>query len=618
MIPAIGALLWLSLAAAVFTHAPWWLIAALTPPALMWAPGAGWARRVSSDDSTLGQVVDAVWISTLTVFGTVAIVREVSASDAAATLLLLVLPLLVGIAGHLAARNRPPARPIGQGPRLGVAAVVLAALLTFALRPADVLRPLDGHWYLEGADQHEQLSAIAIAPDTGWQATAAVGWPEAGAAVATPASATPTLVARDNTAGTLVLAVRGAIGTQVSTVDAHGKTVQNTVLRSMQEVDAEFPERRYLDAGVAGIAVDVDLQRGETLPLTFDGPALPTAVYLMPTTDAIWALHGTGTLRFTHRWQILNQVENQVWANEMLTTRRFTWNQPPGWSPLLAVPVALTGHDLDAAGVLFLWVIAFVGLCGVRAASLLAPGAPLLAWLAPGGLVAAHGLLMLEPSSHNFPDNLYAASVLSVVAAVARGGDLRFGLQGAATQALRWPGTVVSLIVLGAWAIWFREPVRRRLLHLAAAVGMGGLIAAIAIITGDAEDLAFILYFETFPEHWHDEYSVAELLPRIPHFYGLWTAYSGGALVWCVLAAFGTRNGPRTALRALLSVAFGYSLFLCTVDHHPTHYFLPLVALMGPATVAAAAAVGPTWRGNTLAALHLLGVAALLFENRVW
>ena len=124
----------------------------------------------------------------------------------------------------------------------------------------------------------------------------------------------------------------------------------------------------------------------------------------MPSTEAIWALHGTGVVRYTHRWQILNQVENQVWANEMRTTRRFTWNQPPGWSPLLTMQVQLTGRDLDAAGLLFLWVLGFVGLSGVRAAHALAPGAPTAAWLAPAGLAASHGLLMLEPASHNFPD----------------------------------------------------------------------------------------------------------------------------------------------------------------------------------------------------------------------
>ena len=34
-------------------------------------------------------------------------------------------------------------------------------------------------------------------------------------------------------------------------------------------------------------------------------------------------------------------------------------------------------------------------------------------------------------------------------------------------------------------------------------VGVGAVIAAIGVFAGVLEDLLFILYFETFPEHWH-------------------------------------------------------------------------------------------------------------------
>ena len=38
------------------------------------------------------------------------------------------------------------------------------------------------------------------------------------------------------------------------------------------------------------------------------------------------------------------------------------------------------------------------------------------------------------------------------------------------------------------------------------------------MLSGDAEDLLFILYFETFPEHWHGNYNPLDLLGRLPSF----------------------------------------------------------------------------------------------------
>jgi hypothetical protein len=65
------------------------------------------------------------------------------------------------------------------------------------------------------------------------------------------------------------------------------------------------------------------------------------------------------------------------------------------------------------------------------------------------------------------------------------------------------------------------------------------------------------------------------------------------------------------ALGALL-----YSGLLATIDHHPTHYFLPLVALTGPA-LGAAAADRPALAGNLLAGLCLAGVAVFLWSGQV-
>ena len=618
MLTASGIVL-LLLVAALALGAPWWVIGLLAPPALLWAPGLPWARRTTPQGSWLDRSVDAAWMSMTAMWLTVSLCRELGLLGTAATWVYIAVPALIWCSGLLFGKANAPA-PLRTGPRVGIVAVFVGVALIGLLRLDDLTRPLHDHWFLEGADQHEQHEKLSIARGDGWGTRTPVGWDEAGAEIWVPTSDTPSLVAIDDAHGTLILAVQGPEGTYIS-VDHAGEHYENTVEQRMQEENAEFPEPRYLPrGGIAAVAVPVRLSAGDTLPISLritEGD-LPARVFVMPSTEAIWALHATGEVRFTHRWQILNQVENQVWANEMQTTRRFTWNQPPGWSPLLTMQVQLTGRDLEAAALLFMWVLVMVGLSGVRAARALVPSAPIVAWLVPGALAACHGLLMLEPASHNFPDSLYAAAVVGLIAAVSQGGALRFGLLGTLTQALRWPGTVVASIALAAWALLHREDVRARFGTLIGLIALGGLVAGLAVLTGDAEDLGFILYFETFPEHWHDDYQATNLLPRAPQFYALWAAYTGGGIVLAVLAAFGPRNAHRTSLRAVLLVAIAYSLFLCTIDHHPTHYFLPLVALTGPCVVAASAAVGGGLRGSVLAGLQLLGVAWFLSGNRVW
>ncbi len=382
----------------------------------------------------------------------------------------------------------------------------------------------------------------------------------------------------------------------------------------MVEAPEEGPVRRYLERGTAGLVLEVDLAPGEELPVDMGGEAL----YLLPGSEAVWALHAEGELRYTHYYQLLNQVENQVWAQELLESRWFTWNQPPGWSPILASTVLLVGDDLPAANLLFLWVLLLIGASSLRLCSLVAPGAPLMAAAVPPALVAAHGLLMLEPASANFPDSLYAASALGVALSLARRSPTGFGLAGAAAQALRWPGTVLSLMLLSGAALFEGLRPGPYLPRLLALVGLGGLIAGLAVASGHADDLAFVLYFETFPEHWHGDYAPASLLPRIPAFYGRWMAYTGGGIgIAALCLGVGAAGPARDRGRALLLAALAYSALLCTVDHFPTHYFLPLLALTGPAVVAGSASVKAPWADLAIAAV-LVGVGLLLYGGRTW
>ncbi len=603
--------LWLATTVSWALGAPWWLTGAFLLPGLLWAPGSGIAAALDrrGDQTTLGQVLDGVWISLGLCWFGISAARELSIVGAAASVFVLAGAGLVAALGWGLARRAPPPQASPARERWGALAVLVAVLGVAAWRSGDIARPLDGYWYLEGADA-EGPATVHLRPGEGWASARDVGWAEAGAQVLVPEGPRQTLVATQKSVGRLVLAVRGPLDSHVS-VGGEGNTVQQW----MKEASDDRGDRRYLDRGVAGIRPHIELDAGAVLEVDVSGDAL----YVFPSAEAVWAAHGAGELRYTDRWQILNQVENLVWAQETLVSRRFTWNQPPGWSPVLAMACQLLGLDMPAAGVLFLGVILLVGLQSVRLSALIAPAAPALAWLVPGALVGAHGLLMLEPASQNFPDSLFAASVLAVATALASGRTGWFAGLGTAAQALRWPGTVVSLLLAGFWAISVRRPaeVAQGALRMAGFVLLGGLIATAAVYTGDAEDLLFVLYFETFPEHWHDNYAPAELLARVPGFYWLWLTYTGGGLLIALVGLVGPRSPTRQALWAVLGATGCYSVLLATVDHHPTHYFLPLVAMTGPAVVAATGLRRP-WLGQSMAAGVLAGVAALLWRAQVW
>ena len=273
---------------------------------------------------------------------------------------------------------------------------------------------------------------------------------------------------------------------------------------------------------------------------------------------------------------------------------------------------------LPAAGWLFLLVVLFAGMSAVRLAHVLAPTAPTAALMVPGAMVLSHGMLMLEPGSQNFPDSLFAVAVLACATAIAE-GHLRWvaGLSIAAGM-LRWPGVVLSAIfVLGWWRVTGSSQLRA-LKKMGILVVVGAMIAAVGAYTGVLQDLLFILYFETFPEHWHGDYTLTRLLPRIPGFYALWFAYTGGGLliatssVWLANPSTPRRNGRWL----LLSIGL-YSLMLATIDHHPTHYFLPLIWVTAVAVMCGAAATSRTSLRVGIPVLTLLGVYCFLVGGDV-
>ena len=607
---------------------PWELRGLIILPALLWAPGDGWARWLSRNNrvSSIQILIDGSWLGLAIAWLSVSVTRELGLAGPEAIQAWWGIALLGTLTGQWVSRKTGGASHTPRREWIGVSGIALSLLVLLIWRSDDMARPLDGYWFLDGADTIEQPS-LNLQPGSGWISSQPLGDPEFGALKLIPDDTQQaTLVAPMGANGIVVLAAQGPIGSRIAVGE-----FQNTVRAAMVEQEEEGPVRRYLEEGVAGIRLAIALEPGETLPIEIDAEA----VYVFPGTEAIWQVHASGALRWVHYYQILNQVENQVWAREVLDSRRVTLNQPPGWSPLLAISTQTVWDDLPGANALFMWVLFLLGATSVRLCSLIAPGAPWAAWAIPAGMTLSHGLLMLEPMSANFPDSLYAASILGVATALASGRPGWFAFLGVWAQALRWPGGIFATILALTWWLMHRQPMKRSLQYLWSGILAGGvIILSLAwharkcmdgeIQTGcmpadvpDLADLSFILYFETFPEHWHGEYDPAVLLSRLPEFYTKWVVYTGAGILLALPFLMGTSSKTRNGLRGLLLGTVIYSLFLCTIDHHPTHYFLPLVALTGPIVVTAAALGRANLTRNLLSTGCLLGLLIFLWTGQV-
>ena len=600
LIPIIAYLL---LAVGLYLQAPWWTMGLLSLPTILLGTGWGfslWIHR-NKRSSPLQLLIDSAWISLLITWLNIALVRELGfGSHEQLPWLLYGISLLWTASGLILGKNNTVIPPLPPRERYGLLSIFLALVFLMWWKAPDIARPLDGHWFLEQADDPRH-PLQPIRPANGWRSVETIGWAEAGAFKMLPSTSFPTLISDHRTNGRITLAVRGPLG---SYIEANG--TRNTVAQYMAESEEEGGVRRYLDSGVAAISIWADLQPGDVLPIKVEGDE----VYLLASSDAVWSLHAEGDLRYTFYYQILNQVENQVWAEECLEDRRFTWNQPPGWSPILAFSNVMIAPDLNGAACLFLYVLFLVALSSLRLISIVAPRAQALGWTVPALLMLSHANLMLEPASHNFPDSLYAAAVLGILIGLFSKESLRFGILGVATQALRWPGAILGsgFLILYAW----REKISLRpyLKFLWIGTGVGVLATGLAFLLGDAEDLLFILYFETFPEHWHGDYNLWTLLSRYPMFYKKWTMYTGGMLLLSLPFLWNKQN---KSVFTILGGGLAYSLLLASIDHDPSHYFLPLVALTGPAFVASSTCIPNLNQQKIYLSLGVIGVVTYLW-----
>ena len=628
----------------VSAGASWVWLGIFALPAMLFVPGWGWAIWLNrkKETTTLQLILDSCWVGLATTWVNIWLIRELGFGETlelsnylyseSLKFKLLILSLLWTGGGIVVSRKERIASLSPKREKWGMLAVLVAVVFMIPWKSSDLFRPLDKYWYLEGAvDESNEYVSLSVGRH--WAKSESLGDQNAVTLKLTPIANQEhvDLTVNERISGPVTIAVHGPIGSYVTAPTKTNESkvdeeITAIVDQAMAENPDEGPVRRYLSKGIAAVSVWIDRQPGNYYGFKVKGDE----VYVFSSMESVWDLHGSGILKYVHYYQILNQVENQVWAEQMLVDRRFTWNQPPGWSPILSTASVLVVPDLPGAGCLFLWVLVVVGFTAVRLASLAAPQAETIAFLIPAALVLVHGFLMVEPASHNFPDSLYAAAMMSVFIALFDKRTQNFGWMGVATQALRWPGAIVATIFWGLHTLLLK-PQRplRSLAWLWGFVTIGILATAIAMAIfglhpedSPAEGLLDILYFETFPEHWGDRQAEepgqlnlnpTELVARMPLFYGLWMFYSGGTLLLILPFLFGRAMERRKNLQFIFGSAVIYSLFLATIDHHPTHYFLPLVALTGPALITASDCARGSFIRKLIIVFGLIGIGLFLW-----
>ena len=575
-------------------------------PAVFVVPGWAWARRLAKSASWLQTGVYAAWISIGLSLINVSTVRLIGGGSA--TMFATVAAWTIG--GILWAKKEHlvTLKPISDSKGAQVGTLALVVLVGTLALTSNVNQPLERWWYSSEAMGEWEMGPTVIPPEpsteSGWTSSSYMGPYEN--------SNTPiVLVSDDNRGGEIEIgdlaqgdgvvwiAATGDLGMQLTVTSYLYGVIQSsssdTVEANVIEEEHEGAVPRYLSRGAVGVPVRAPVDVAE---IDVQGAGERSTVFVMPGTDGIWEADHLGELHFVHYYQILNIVENQRWAAELYDDRHLTINQPPLWSYVLAVPTLLIDSDLPGANALFIFVVLLVGLSSLFVVETLAPNAPLPAWLIPGTYAAVHFKLMFDPGSTNFPDSLYAAALIGGVGSLFRAsksdGDSWWVVAFAiAAGALRYPGVIItSLAGVLMWLLAKRAAWRSlRLLWVSV-----GLIAIVVFGSawqlGQLDHLVFTLWFETGPEHYHGNYGLLSMLQRAPEFFYKWISYLGFGNSWVIgiLFSFGAAVWILVAnktSRWILATTLCYGALLSTIDHSPTHYFLPLVGLTGLSIVSA-------------------------------
>ncbi|MFT5582778.1 MAG: hypothetical protein ACI9VR_000354 [Cognaticolwellia sp.] len=579
----------------------WALRAVLVLPALLLAPGLGWSRWMNRGESSALQVgLDAAWLSILWAVPSVLVASLAGGSP----WMLWIMAVLGAGPGLWLGWHAPPLERLRTRGLAALAALALGLGLWSTAHLPELGRPLQDWWWSAKVDS---LPKQAV----GWSSPQAtdLGWPEAGAG---RLDLTPKGDVRVSTQsleilseGQILLLLQGPVGSALQVRQSGAWSAAERISADVVVDQDEGAVPRYLDHGIVALRTTVT---PGTLSLRVES-ASPTQVFVLPSSAAPWSLDQAGSLRFAHYYQLLNLVENQRWAQELLTgERRLTIHQPPLWSYVLAVSSAAVSPDLPGAAALLILVLMLLGASAIRLLERLSPSAPWPAWLLPAVGVLVHAELMLQPGSVNFPDSLYAAALIAGLSALRSDSTARFVLLALIAGLLRYPGVVVLLMAAGLHAWMFSDGrIRARLGPLAAGVAtIAALFGLAALLSQQLQDWLFILWFETVPEHFANNPEAPPIWQRPAAFYWTWLRYSGFGL----LAALPLRT---RGSRWVMATALATSLLLAFIDHFPTHYFLPLLAMGGVGVASSCAGLPKRWQGWLLSGGAVL--AGLIF---VW
>lgn len=398
--------------------------------------------------------------------------------------------------------------------------------------------------------------------------------------------------------------LEGPIGAEL-TLTCGEERRRAQVQRDVVEVEEEGAVPRYEDRGTAALVWRTRVEPGQVQSCAW---TLAGTQHLAKITDftgkpdeALWDDEQRQGYVLTHYYQLLNIVENIRWAKETLVDRWLTINQPPLWSWVYSGVVLYAGPGMFPLHLLFFGLVLGVAAAGFRLSCVEDPRLPWFFALIPLLFALSHARIMLASGSGNFPDNLYALLVILSLLCLVEGQRLLFVLVALLCTFVRYPGSTVILLMCG-WLALLDRPRRREALaagsQFVAVLLVPCLLLGLgALVTGNLLQWLDILWFETFPEHFHDNYDMAALLVRPPEFYGLLLQYSA----WTPLLLVRVRGRiPMVAL----ALALNYSLFLCFIDHFPSHYFLPLLALLG---VALTGTLAHIQRGYREVGLALVG-----------
>ncbi len=469
-------------------------------------------------------------------------------------------------------------------------AIAVVALVSFGVsRAPQGTRRLADYWYDSAVEQGWTASDIEFKREGPWGDPEIAGHGADEVRRFEPSANSLTMVAE--TAGTVTVAMllQAKVGAVLTVRHNHDEVGRALIESHPTENLEEGPVLRYQDAGIAAVIGEIEMERGDRLGVQVDSPSPGFVVYDMTgsSVDAVWTAQAFG-LHDVYYYQILNIAENVSWARELLTTRYLTLHQPPLWSYFHAGAALLNGPDLPAAYFVFLLILFGLALVGMRLVTTLEPQAPFPALLVPLAGALCHGEHVIRHSEANFPDNLFALGVMVAILGLVRRDPLFFGGAGFAASILRYPGFAVTTAAAIVDGVLRRDGkgIRRDLAAMWIPLGVFCVLMLLAgAVSGRLGNWLWILHFETFPEHFHGDYRVSTLLPRIPLFFRDLLVYAG------FLPLFALPVLGRGA-RLLFIVGLGYAAVLCAIDHFPIHYFLPLIALFAGAVGCNAAALG--------------------------